>query len=182
MKFNKILLTLAIAGSMLLVACGGAKLDDAAKAEMSKFEGDWMAASESMKAFPNDIKAALDASKASCDSVCDEKTCKKDMKGTCDSLKASCKSVQEGMEAMMKTANEKVAAIEADSKAWADWKAKADKGEVKLEDFKKSMEDWNLKISEMNATMTEWKSKLDELTNTCKSNCESMKGCCEEKK
>jgi hypothetical protein len=182
MKLNKILLTLAIAGSMLLVACGGAKLDEAAKAEMAKFEGDWMAASASLSSMPAEIKASFDASKSSCDSVCSGKECKKDQKEACDSLKESCKNIQTQMEEMMKVAEAKVAATEADSKAWSEWKAKADKGEIKIEDFKKSMEDWNLKISDINASVSEWKSKLEDLKKNCMSNCESIKGCCEEKK
>lgn len=182
MKLNRILMMFALAGTVLFAACGGGKLDESAMQELTKFEGDWMAATETLKVLPDQIKEALDASKASCDSVCNGNECKKDAKEKCDSLKGSCKNVQSEMEAMLKAAQEKVASLEADGKAFTDWKEKVTKGEVKAEDFKKQMEDWNLKVSDINASVTEWNTKLEDLTKQCASNCEGMKSCCETKK
>lgn len=180
MKFNKILFTLAIAGSMFLAACGGGKPDEAALAEMTAFEGNWMAAVESMKAGAGEIKMTCDMSKSATDSACNGE-CKKDMKGECDSIKGGCKAIQENLDAMGAAAAEKIAAADADGKAWAEWKEKVMKGEVKAEDFKKGMEDWNMKISEINASVTEWKSKAEEAKTNCMANCEKMKSCCETK-
>lgn len=182
MKLNKILMMFALAGTFMFAACGGGKLDDNANQELSKFEGDWMAATEGLKALPDQIKETLDVTKASCDSVCNGSECKKDAKEKCDSLKGSCQNIHTEMEAMLKAAQEKVASLEADGKAFADWKAKATKGEVKAEDFKKQMEDWNLKLSDINASATEWSTKLADLKKQCETNCADMKSCCETKK
>lgn len=182
MKLNRILMMFALAGTMFLAACGGTKLDETALQEVTKFEGDWMAATETLKVLPDQIKETYDATKAGCDSICNNNTCKKESKEKCDSLKGSCKAVHTEMEAMLKASQEKVATLEADGKAFADWKTKVTKGEIKPEDFKKQMEDWNLKVSDINASVTEWTAKLEDLKKQCASNCEDMKSCCDTKK
>lgn len=179
MKFSNIMLALAIIASTVIIACGGGKLGEAEKAEMSKFDGDFLAEVTILKSTPDMIKKAIDDSKAMCDSSCNNTECKKDMKEKCDSLKTSCNTIHTDMEALLTSTGERIKQADADLEAWNQWKAKAEKGEVKPEDYKKAMEDWKLKMSDIKASFTEWKGKLDELTSQCKTNCESAGECCE---
>jgi chromosome segregation ATPase len=179
MKFNKILLFVAVAGTALFPACKGGGIDDALKAELSSFEADWGASASKLTNMGADLQKAIDNTKM-CNEECSKKECKKDMKATCDSLNTSCKGISDELASMKTTYDEAKKAADETGKKWGEWKAKVDKGEVKAEEVKTELDGFKKSWTELDANMNKWSARLGELTAQCKANCESMEKCCPE--
>ena len=165
-----------MAGAALLSSCSSGVSEDFKK-EMTAFETEWNEAGISADAFAADLSAQ--------DSLCNadmagltvpdtlQANATPEAMASIDSLAAVCKD-QSAKIAEIKTTFEGFkAGWDADSKAWADWKAKVEKGEVKEEEAKAKMEDWNKKLADAKTSISEWSAALGAVKAECEATCKA---------
>jgi hypothetical protein len=175
MKMNKLFSMLA--GAALLVSCGGGGVSEEFKKELAAFETEWTEAGKAADAFG--------ASLAEQDSMC-----KMDMANmtvpdsikanatpealaSIDSLAAICMTQSSSMDEIKTTFDGFKAGWDKDSKDWADWKAKVEKGEVKEDEAKKKMEDWRKKLADAKTNIGDWTAALDATRSECSATCKA---------
>ncbi|MFN3343858.1 MAG: hypothetical protein ACK40M_14270 [Flavobacteriales bacterium] len=177
MKTLKLSVITLIAGSFLFTSCGGG-VSEELKKELSAFETEWTKAGDAATAFGA--------------SITEEDSAMAQMRPAelPDSLKMNATPVQlaviDSLNTVCSGHTEKVAEIKAtfdgfkaswdkDSKVWADWKAKVEKGEVKEEEAKTELENWKKKLAAANTSIGEWQSALDGVSSECSATCNAQK-------
>lgn len=177
MKAIKMTLLSFLAGTIFLTSCGGG-VSEEFKKELSTFEADWNKAGETATAFGASLAAEDSAMKAMApagvpDSLKANAT--PEQLAAVDSLGKICEDHTAKLAEIKTTYEGFKASWDKDSKDWADWKAKVEKGEVKEEEAKKALEDWKKKIADANTSVNEWQLALDGVKTACTATCEAQK-------
>lgn len=165
-----------VAAATLLASCGGGGVSEETKKTLADFETQWAAAEKAAGEFGTaldaEITARAEMNMTVADSIKGNAT--EEWLAKADSIAAVCNGHNEQLNEYKTALDAFLSTWKADSQAWADWKNKVEKGEVKEEDVKKAMEEWNTKLNNAKASVESWNAALAENKTACEANCKAF--------
>ena len=155
----------AIFGTAALASCGGGGLNEATTSSISSFDSTWTATMGSANQWVSDAQAQVakwETDHAAMDEMMT--TWDKKMMEAQTANVAVCHAVGGKGNAVIQTAQDAITAWGAEGSAWADWKKKADDGDVNQEEADSTMTSWNDKLGAANTAMSDWSTQWSAIT------------------
>ena len=140
------------------------------KKQMETFEADWKTTGEELVNWQSELDATTAEIKTMSDTAMNSIAGVEGM----DSSVEVCKSHVAETEKIKTTYTDALNSWNNDTKAYQDWKATLEKGEVKAEDVTTAINDFTTKLGDYKANLETWKTSLENLKGACKAHCESI--------
>ena len=170
---TKFLLVPAVVVGMLMTSCSKKPSEQTMKA-VTDFESSWTSLGEQATAWSGELKGSVDKCTEQCakmdKSMGSMASAAADMKAKYNEMAAGCKNDKAAFEAMGTEWEAFKTTWEADTKAFAEWKEKVNKGEGTDEEATKALASYQTKMDEAKAKIEGWNTAFAAAKETCMKN------------